>query len=349
MIIQLNVLQNGTCAQIYAYAEDHEKSFSTLHDARAIKIWHNEGESSMQTYNSTLNNCDNDYFILFKSSVPFAAFCEQFYTSEYNDSSKYNYYGHNCANAANHALKLANIDLEITNGIRLSRIYPNSIIKIPTTLITPSDLYHLAKNYKIKEFIDTKQPFSSIYFKIKLATKKLALRAKTADDDRIKDNIEIILSEIEQSMQTRTHHAEFYLKVLINTIDVAMYSTIYNYDDIEEYQNLSSYLKERELASSLQKQNQQLKIFALCLVLRSIEALAAIEEDWRVTYFLNMMLTFTTFNFLNRVSIEGYDYTPTKKNDTKLSKAISDLAACVEDRVLSTRKPQYEEQFQVCP
>lgn len=121
MIVQLNVLQNGTCAQIYAYAEDHEESFSTLHSARVIKIWHNDAGPSIRTYDSTLRNCDNDYFVLFKSRVPFGVFCEQFYTSEYNDSSKYNYYGHNCANAANHALKLANINLEITNGIRLSQ------------------------------------------------------------------------------------------------------------------------------------------------------------------------------------------------------------------------------------
>lgn len=330
MIIQLNVLQNGACAQIYAYAEDHEESSFKVYNARAVKIWHNESRLSMQPYDSKLKNCDNDYFVLFKSSVLFSVFCEQFYSSEYNDSNKYHFFKHNCANAANHALKLANIDLEITNSIRLSRVYPNSIIKIPSTLVTPSDLYHLAKNYKIKELIDTKQPFRSIYFKIKLATAKLRLWVKKADDAQIKNNIAIILSEIEQSMQTRTHHAEFYLKVLINTIDLVMYLTIYNYDDIEEYQNLSLYLKERELAYSLQKQNQHFTLYAFFLLLRGGEALAKMEVDSRVTYFLSILLLITTFNVHNSVRTEGYDYTPSIKKDTKLSKAMSDLAAYVE-------------------
>src|SRR3990167_5976857 len=113
MYIKLNVLQGGTCAVIYAYAEEYEEPWLVdSNPVRTIEIIHNNHHFPIiQTSPQQLKNYDNDYFVTFKSKVPFQEFCEKFAASEYNKSANYQYFIHNCANGAHYALKTSGIDL----------------------------------------------------------------------------------------------------------------------------------------------------------------------------------------------------------------------------------------------
>src|SRR5579862_9348824 len=113
MFLKLNIFKNGSCAEIIAIAEDHEEEFKTdSFSTRHAVIWHNHKVPSFQV-RLPRENYDNDLFIIFQSEVPFKDFCEAFYHSEYNQPENYNYITHNCAHAADHALRLANINLQI--------------------------------------------------------------------------------------------------------------------------------------------------------------------------------------------------------------------------------------------
>lgn len=128
MIIELNVLQDGRCARIFASAEPHEKSWQGV---VALKIFHNYGKESIEKYYGKSATYDNDYVVSFKSKLPFKDFCNAFAQSEFNDGAKYSFYKHNCANAANFALKLAGIDLG-NPLIKLTHLTPGSFFIIPT-------------------------------------------------------------------------------------------------------------------------------------------------------------------------------------------------------------------------
>lgn len=66
-------------------------------------------------------------------------------------------------------------------------------------------------------------------------------------------------------------------------------------------------------------------------LLSSIEILTGIEKDWILTCFACVTVAITSYRLFNSIYQEGYDHTPTIKNDTKLSQAMSDLAACIEE------------------
>lgn len=337
MIIKLNVYQNGSCAQIYAYAEDHEENyFFESYSTRNIKIWHNKHFRSLHTSIVPLNNCHNDYSVTFKSRVLFKEFCDKFYISEFNDPSKYRVFSHNCSHAANFALKLADIDLNISDGIRFTRISsPEIPISIPLKALSPSDLYCIARDYKIKTLQDQKKPLSHINFKTELASHTLHFWTKKTNDDQIKKNAITIELEERNNIHANMHHAEIYLKALIDTIDIII--DLANKVNMERYKESACFFKTRSLSLSKQLQHQQLMIIApFSFVIGTIIYLAhdKINPGMQVALgAISWIASITNMcKFLHAVSKEGYDHTPTIKTDTPLSEAMLGLASYLEGK-----------------
>ncbi len=103
MLIKLNVLKDQACAQIYAFAEEKEKSFL---GSRFAKIVHNPKTPAMTFPKEPVHNHDHDLFITFHSNMSFEHFCQKFMDSEFNEPQNYSL-SHNCSEAAYFALKLA--------------------------------------------------------------------------------------------------------------------------------------------------------------------------------------------------------------------------------------------------
>lgn len=220
MRITLNILQNNTCAQIYAFSTSDEDNFILDNNTiSAVKIWHNHQQQAINFYFLPPQHYDNDYRITFQSAVSFKWFCQQFLVSDYNDPKHYSYLQHNCANAANFALQLAAINLPI-GFIHLTSITANSFIKLPSPFLTPRDLYQVAKAYKIEDI--TQKPFVS--FKVELASSSLIFWANSERNRSLTNKAMAVLDKTTGMMKTRPHHTECYLEVLIQTIDLLMRS-----------------------------------------------------------------------------------------------------------------------------
>ena len=265
MRIKLNVLTNGTCALIYADAEEHDASWRVeAYDIRAVRIWHNDADASLQIKFNPLKNYDNDYVVTFKSKVPFNEFCENFATSEYNEASNYRYLSHNCASAANYALKIAGIDLPI-HWIRLTSLLPSPAWRIPSTILTPYDLFTISKDFKIRSLNTASRPLSTIHFKMDLASSKLLFWAKSSKNAHKNQCVEKIVSAVRQSWHTRQHHAESYLEALIRTSDRLM--SVSTHKENKEYNQLTRFFKERAPSKTDQEADQFTNRVALCLFL----------------------------------------------------------------------------------
>lgn len=343
MIIKLNVSQKGSCSRLYVYAEDYEEGYLlSPHEEkiRAVRIWHNKSISSMSMA-KPLDNCYNDYTVTFKSNVPFKDFCEKFSHSEFNDKSKYSLYTHNCAHGANFALKLANIDLNVSDGIRLTRIFsPEYNIKLPLKAFGPSDLYCLARDYKIK--ILQKQP---INFKTELAVHALKFWAKKTNDAEIKKQTDIIESDAKRQIDNNMHHSEIYLKALIDTIDIVI--NLGKRIESENYKNAASFFKTRATARSRQLLYQTLithlfcysTLIALRLTTGSTEV--TIENGIKLGILAGLIITpiITNLRFIKAAyEQEPYNYTPSSKTDTPLSQAMLTLVDHLDGTYQDTKK-----------
>lgn len=243
MYIKLNIL-DGTCAQIYADAEEGEEPYvlegkSSSH----VKIWHNDHESSMHSVLCSVQNADNDNYLTFSSKIPFKDFCKKFIDSGYNEANNYHLLNHNCANAAQVALKIAGIDLPISK-IKLTQIIPYSIYRIPSFTLTPLDLYKIARKYKVEKLHHQPHKSVSWAFKMELAATSLLFKAKPEKADT-KEKIQTILSETNRLIKTREHHTELYLQALIKTIDLLQLKK--EFKENQEYAGLANSLREREV------------------------------------------------------------------------------------------------------
>lgn len=303
MLLQLNVLPNGVCAQIYAIAEVEEEGFR---GTKTLKIWHNRDLPSLHLGRSLPTNYDNDQTVSFKSKVPFIVFCQQFEASEFNNPLKYHLFKHNCSNAANYALELARIKLPL-----------RQFFFIP---LLPDHLYRKAKTYKIEEL--RKKPFS-LDFKLELASKRLLFwKQKAGAPSKIK-KVETILSETAKYKQSREHHAEAYLKGLIDTIDLLIYSK--NTSDLREYRDFSEFFKTREPSRSAQLLKQQRIWASLSVALILIILLTGLDL-WALVCGANIPAGILLWKYIKAANQEGFAYIPSIKKATELSQAMHELS-----------------------
>lgn len=261
MLIKLNVVADAVCAQIFAWAENEEQSWSHKgQEVRSVKIWHNDQQQSINLNDSNFSNlvnCDNDYYVEFKSKIFFKQFCEQFAASEYNDPSCYHYYTHNCANAACFALKIADINLPV-GFLKLTTLAPGFFLKIPTPVLTPIDLYHTARKYKLQEL----QHFSNkVCSSIKEKALALSFWAKSAKNEK-KEYVDVILANIQKNMKTRPHHMELYLEILTQTY--ALLNTESTEEEQMAYFGFSKRFADRTPHYLGQARREFLNLVALC-------------------------------------------------------------------------------------
>ena len=317
-------MADGSCAQIYAYAEEYEPSF-LIHDllVRAVKIWHNNSKESLQTQFKTLINYDNDYVVAFKSNVSFSQFCENFSNSDYNQASNYCQFSHNCANAANYALKLAGIILPV-HLIKLTTILPSPAWRVPTTILTPYDLFNICKDYKVITQKKGSRPLSHIDFKLDLASTKLHFWSKSSNNAQQKHCIDELLSAVGKALPQRQHHAEFYLKALIKISDRMMHHDSMNEND-DDHQ-LAHFFKERKRSKLSQYGDQFLNRVVLFFLLILVAGAVDYNLGYSVTTLSVILLSLISCCcMLSTVDIKDDD--SSKIIETPLSRAMSNLIA----------------------
>lgn len=317
MRIKLNVLANGTCAHIYAYAEEHDASWrEDTYPIRAVKIWHNDSSESLQIKFNPLKNYDNDYVVTFKSKVPFNQFCDDFSSSEYNQAENYRKLTHNCANAANYALKIAAIDLPI-NWVRLTTLLASPAWRIPSTILTPYDLFIIGKDYKINNLQSTPRPLSHINFKMDLASSKLLFWAKSAENAHQKPYVEKIVSAVKETRLTRPHHDECYLEALIKTNDLLTHENTRNEDT--EYKQLIQFFKERVPPKSDLVADQFENRIALSFLLILIASLTDYQLESS-----NLTLPVTLLSIASCCYFAACDDTDDNESSTVVATPLSD-------------------------
>ncbi|MFI4918721.1 MAG: hypothetical protein ACHP65_04115 [Legionellales bacterium] len=206
---------------------------------RQIRIWHNNGSSSMTGWFKALTNYDGDSFITFKSQVSFKQFCDTFLSSGYNDAIQYRFLTHNCAHAAHFALTAAKINVPI-GSIKWTQLIPSIYFNTPTPVLSPTVLYLAAKKYKTEEIKKSSMPFNSMPFKVQVASSSLSFWAKKTKNNAVETKANTILSEIQNHMKTRPHHTELYLEALIRTID-----RINSSEDKDDYNHFCTQFKRR--------------------------------------------------------------------------------------------------------
>ena len=214
MIIKLNVLQDGSCARIFAYAEPEELSWQGL---REIKIWHNAGKESIERDFIRRQTYDNDFTVRFQSWRSFSYFCESFSRSEYNYGDQYAFFTHNCANAANFALHLAGINLDI-RAIKWTSLNPHPILRVPTPFLAPVDLFHKAVAYKIdkqagvdKRAIKSGRFFSTSEFKLSLAKQTFQFWGKKKGGEKVEQSTLRLSDALDKHIIKQPHRLDEYL------------------------------------------------------------------------------------------------------------------------------------------
>ena len=233
MHILLYIRQEVVSAYIYVYAEPHER---TLFGTRQIRIHHGGVKESLAKLDKPFHHYDNDHVVLFSSTISFDMFYKKFIESDYNNPKKYEFFTHNCADAAYFALKLSGILLPI-NRLKWTQYSPGTWLKIPTPCLTPFDLYNTAKQYKITQ-LDQKK----LDFKVELASYSLLFWAKKRHDEEVRKHAVIIVSEIRKKMRSRSHHAELYLSTLISAIDKLCGASVTTHvKDLEQFKERRAY------------------------------------------------------------------------------------------------------------
>lgn len=214
MIIELNVLQDGSCARIFVCAEADELSWQGL---REIKIWHNAGKESIERDFIRRQTYDNDFTVRFHSWRSFYSFCEAFSESEYNQGDKFHVFSHNCANAANFALHLAGINLDI-RAIKLTSLNPHPILRVPTPFLAPVDLYHKAVAYKIEKqtgaderTIKRGRFFSTSEFKLSLAKQTFQFWGKKMGGEKVQLSTLRLSDALDKHIKNQPHRLDEYL------------------------------------------------------------------------------------------------------------------------------------------
>ncbi|KTD52586.1 hypothetical protein Lqui_0152 [Legionella quinlivanii] len=237
MQIKLNVINNGSCAQIYVLCEPEEKPWLNF---KAVKLWHNSTRANIVGMTSFPDNFDNDCYVSFVSKVSFESFCSRFAESEYGQSVYYQFLNHNCAHGAHFALQLAGIDVPLSS---MQSMCFSSSIPLPGPVLTPLGLFYQTKKYKTELLQPTdSEPLKSIPFRFQLASNRLLFWAKTASSDK-RNEVHALLSEISKRIEKRPWHAEHHIDTLVKIIDLLMHDTIEN--QATDFTKLASAFKER--------------------------------------------------------------------------------------------------------
>lgn len=250
MYLKINVKQGGTSTQIFVQAEEDEEPWGQF---SKVRIAHNGISESIQGTNYPITNYANDYFVTFNSHVPFKQFCENFAVSEYNFPNKYHMLHHNCADAAHYALTLAGIVIRL-NRIKSMYIVPSTILRVPSPILSPLDLFNECKALKLK---DPQTP--KLQSDIDTASWRLT---HWSQDHPKKQCVEKIVSAVKNNVCTNQHHADLYLKVLLDTMHTK------SSEEKTRYANFAQFFKHRGLSKQVKSCQQFLHGLAILVLLQ---------------------------------------------------------------------------------
>lgn len=330
MILKVNMLGGGRTVEVRAYAEDYEEGFAYFRD---VKIHHTQNNDGLIFCPDPVVNYANDDYVIFNCKVNFQEFCNQFYISSYSDPQEYRRVTHNCADAVKYALKLAGIDIPMSR-LRLTQLHLDSNFAVPVMAISAADIFLAAKNYKIN-MLNSQKNQASIKFKIELATTKLNFWMRHSKNQRINSHVNIILKNVQDNIVTRPHHAELYLKVLIDTIDMLVGAAT-DLMSIKNYKCSSRFFKDRAMSYLRYESRtyvQALALMSKCLMITQAIIVALkllnVELDdfvWSVISSLDVIIL---CDFFRKISAYSYAHSPVESVHTPLSHAMLDLAAGV--------------------
>lgn len=333
MYIKLNILQDQVCAQIYAYAENEEEWFE-LNGFKTyqVKIWHNADSHSLTIPKSELKNYNNDLFVNFHSNIRFKDFCKTFAESEYNDPNRYHYLKHNCADAANFALRLADIKLPI-RYIKMTSPAPDVLLRIPTPVLTPFDLFQFARQHKMKRLES-----SNINFKLELAFSAFGFWARSTENPRVKKKSETVILELEKSIKSRSHLAEQYLEAIIESTNrLLSKDPIYS----KEYSNFVERFREREAFPFSQAISQNLNILIVTFFLANMFLLVGFEEK-KVSNIVFTLVLIGTMGPMIKAYIDSRSYFHRNTHETSLSRTLHDFSNTVSSELDTTENDEIE-------
>jgi hypothetical protein len=325
MIIELNVLQDGSCARIFASADPDEESWEGL---RAIKIWHNSGKESIERYFIRRQTYDNDFTIRFNSRCSFQAFCHDFSHSAYNQGDKYHFFTHNCANAANHALDLAGIKLDIRT-FKLTSLAPHPLTRVPTPFLAPIDLFHKAVAYKInadKQANKNQRFFSAPDFKLSLAKQTLHFWGKQKGEKVAKDTLKVN-DAIDKHIKKHPHRLTEYIDLLKDCNDEMFDLKDCFFNSIKKIQFKDRLLSYHVMSSDFLHYLSNFNMILYQLLQRDM--LDSVVSLHPVIKLMSAMLFCFAVLCLGHAADNKYGHSRTK--ETALSRALSELTASLSE------------------
>lgn len=320
MFIMLNIVSQGTCAQVYARADDYEASYK---DDRQVKIWHNHCFPSLKPASWPNHQFENDSFVTFNSTVPFETFCEQFAATEYNNPEFYHLINHNCANAAKVALQLAEIQLDMP-FIHFGRCFePSSTIRVPVPnniFLTPLGLFEAAQKFKIQQLQG-----GSLTTQFSQLVTKLQLQIDTQRGQLERAQSQIILSKTIHRAEKRPHHLESCSEVLIATSD--MLSNDSSTTDFKSYLSKASFFKHRIRPITAVYFARLFDKFVFIELCHWMMLFAGIEPEYG--YLLNLAAVLLTIKGVYSLVQDIRNFSDETAKETRLSTAMIELTKIV--------------------
>lgn len=306
----LNVLSQGTCAQIYAQALEDEPSFNAM---RLVKIWHNADTPSLVRGILPKYQYDNDYFVSFESPISFKIFCEQFSASEYNNPQLYKMMNHNCANAALFALHLANIELDLPIT-RWGRFFaPSLALRVPNKTLTPLTLFDAAKKFKTQQIQNesSTHQFSQII-------EKLSHQIKAEPSSKVHDQTQIIVKESIRRAKKRPHHLKSYINVLEATSTILLHES--TDQQIKDYQSQAFFFRHRINSISAVYIGCAIDVLLLLQINRWLMLLTNLESEYSHLTDIAAFLLIT--KGVISLVLALHNHSNTQSKNTQLSSAM---------------------------
>ena len=316
----LNVVSQGTCAQIYAQADAKEPLYN---DLDLVKIWHNSDEPGLSHGTLPKHLYDNDNCITFESSVPFKTFCEQFANSEFNNPEMYRMMTHNCANGAHFALRLAGIHLDFPL-IQFGRYIQTSyIFRIPGVTLTPLTLFEAAKRYKIQQLHS-----STISTHFNCLVNQLRTQTDKATNEKLREQTQTIVEQTIRRVNKRPHR----LKMCVDLLN-ATQNLLSNESDKSDYKNYlqqSSFFRHRIKSLPASYIGRIIDTIVFLEMTRWLMFFAMIEPKFG--YAIDLIAFLLTIKGIYSLVQDIQNHTDAMSKPTQLSSAMVEFIKTISDQ-----------------
>ncbi|MBL7527033.1 hypothetical protein [Legionella bononiensis] len=329
----LNVVSQGTCAQIYAQADAKEPLYN---DLDMVKIWHNKDEPSLSPGTLPKHQYDNDNCVTFESSVPFKTFCEQFADSEFNDPEMYRKMTHNCANGAHFALQLAGIKLDLPL-IQFGRFIETSyILRIPGVTLTPLTLFDAARRYKVLQLQSS--PITTHFTNL---VNQLHTHIDEETNPKLRVHTQTIVEEALRRVDKRPHRLKMCTDLLNTTQNLLTKKS--DKSDYKMYLQQSSFFRHRIESLPASYIGRAIDTLAFIEMARWFIFFAMIEP--KLGYVLDFIAFILTIKGIYSLVQDIQNHTDAMSKPTPLSTAMVEFIKTISEQ--SIEFDEHNEHFNV--